>query len=347
MPDRSLEPGPPASRHPDREWLASIRLALDRWEAASPVAQPTSSVLGSGAVAVAEATLSARLDDRQVLLLPSASYGLRVALAALGVQAGDEVLLPALDWPASWAAARSLGATPIPVPVDARTLTIDPVAAARRRSERTKAAVACHLHGVCADIPALRSHLPALPVVEDAAGAFGSTLDGRPAGTLGDLGVLSFGPGKSIDVGEAAALSCADPKLYARALHLATHPLRQLLAGLPSPPGQEFSIRPHPMAAVLLWAALETVQQDDLAARRRALVTALNGSPGVATLEGDGRRTSSQACVPVLLGGKPAVPSHWLRSSAAVLAGLDRVGDQLTRDLRSRCRLVPVPNSVP
>ena len=120
--------------HPDRDWIGLMRSALDRWEAVTP-ATPTSSVLGSGAVAAAEAAFSRVVGGRPALLLPSATYALRAGLQVLGVRAGDEVLCAAIDWPAGFAAATSLGAVPVGVAADPATLTVDPAAAAKARTE--------------------------------------------------------------------------------------------------------------------------------------------------------------------------------------------------------------------
>src|SRR6478609_5175075 len=118
-PDQAVEGGvaagaPAGRRHPDRDWLASVQAALAWWADTEPD-WPTSSVLGSGAVAAAEAAFSERHGGRPALLLPSATYALRVALQAAGVTAGDQVICGAIDWPAGYAAIVSLGAVPVPV----------------------------------------------------------------------------------------------------------------------------------------------------------------------------------------------------------------------------------------
>ena len=242
--------------------------ALARWEATAP-ATPTSSVLGGGAIAAAEAAFSRLHGGRPALLLPSATYALRAGLQALGVRAGDEVICPIIDWPATFAAITSLGATPVPVAVDPQTITIDPRAAARARTSRTRAAVACHLHGICADIPALRRQLPGIGICEDASQAFGARLDGRRAGTFGDVAVLSLGPGKHIDAGEGGILLCRTASLHKRAIATACHPLRNLLTGNTSTDPQALVMRPHPMTAVL---ALDAAQH--------LVTTPSAGSPG-------------------------------------------------------------------
>src|SRR5262249_35110470 len=154
------------------------------------------------AIAAAEAAFSAMHGARPALLLPAATYAIRVGLQVLGVRPGDEVICAAVDWTAGFSAIASLSARPVPVPVDPATCTLDPAAAARARTRVTRAVIACHLHGICADVPALRRLLPDVGIVEDASQALGSRLDGHLAGTLGDIAVLSLGPGKQIDAGE-------------------------------------------------------------------------------------------------------------------------------------------------
>lgn len=189
-----VRPAPPVGggrAHPDRGWIETVRSALDRWAATSS-GSPTSSVLGGGAIAAAEAAFSELHAGRPALLLPSATYALRVALQAAGAVPGDEVICGAIDWPAGYAAISSLGATPVPVAADPRTLTLDPAAVAAARTPRTRAVIACHLHGVCADVPAIRRMLPDVTVIEDVAQALGNRMDGHLAGTLGDMAILSL-----------------------------------------------------------------------------------------------------------------------------------------------------------
>jgi hypothetical protein len=328
--------------HPDRAWISQVRNALDWW-AASPAPSPTSSVLGGGAIAAAEAAFSALHGGRPALLLPSGSYALRIGLQVIGVRAGDEVLCAGIDWPSGFAAVTSLGATPVTVPVDEATLTIDPLAAARARTGQTRAVIACHLHGICADVPALRHALPGLAILEDAAQAFGCGLDGRPAGTLGDVAALSLGPGKTIDAGEGGVLLCEHDDQHERAVAAACHPLRQLLTGITMAGPDTLAMRPHPMTAVLAlhqlaswdpqpWHALHGRQRQLLSANRWAR-----------PLGDSRRRTSTQPYVPVLLeagrGTARPGPSGWIRSGAQVLPCLPPDSEERAVRLLARVRL--------
>lgn len=325
--------------HPDHAWIARARDALARWEATAPTA-PTSSVLGSGAIAAAEMAFSQMHDRRPALLLPSATYALRVALEVLGVSPGDEVLCPVIDWSAAFAAITSLGATPVTVAVDPQTLTIDPDAAAGARTPRTRALVACHLHGVCADIPALRTQLPDIGICEDASQAFGALLDGHRAATLGDVAVLSLGPGKHIDAGEGGVLLCRSARLHKRAIETACHPLRNLLSGTTSTPSA-LIMRPHPIMAVL--ALHQLAQWSPSAVQKSQKLTSelLIGVPNLSPLT-DGRRRSTQPYVPVLVAHdtvQPPAGITWTPSGAQVLPPLASTKGRNAQKLLSRVRL--------
>jgi dTDP-4-amino-4,6-dideoxygalactose transaminase len=321
MPDRTgLGAGP---GHPDRRWLASVRAALDAWER-SPTGRPTSSVFGGGAIAAAEAAFSDRHGGRPALLLPSATYALRVALQVLAVGQGDEVLCAAVDWPAGLAAVVSLGAVPVTVAVDPGTLTMDPAAAAKARTGRTRAAIACHLHGICADVPALRDALPGVGIVEDAAQAFGCALDGRLAGTWGDLAVLSLGPGKQLDAGEGGVLLCADEAGYSAAVGLACHPLRQLVAGVSAAPPDALAMRPHPLTAVLALHALAGWSAEPSVRAQALTRAALVAVPGLRVLGDPDKHRNTSGLVPVLLDQPDRLPppgTAWVPSGARVLPG--------------------------
>jgi DegT/DnrJ/EryC1/StrS aminotransferase family len=334
--------------HPDHDWIRRVRDALDRWEAAAPTT-PTSPVFGGGAIAAAEDAFSLLLNGRRVLLMPSATYALRVGLQVIGVQPGDEVLCGSIDWPSGFAAIGSLGAVPMTVAMDPATLTLDPAAAAKARTRRTRAVIACHLHGICTDVPALRSLLPGVGILEDAAQAFGCRLDGQPAGSLGDVAVFSLGPGKPVDAGEGGVLVCCDNRTYRTALSIACHPLRQLLAGIPDADPRALAMRPHPMAAVLALDALAgwSPGPDGRAYAQTRQLLAADGR--LRPLGHDSRHSITRGYVPVLLpdGHDPAGIGSiepppglwWTRSGAQVLPGV-RDGDQETAArLLARVRL--------
>jgi dTDP-4-amino-4,6-dideoxygalactose transaminase len=286
-------------QHPDFPLLQRSQRAIRAWLDKS-VSAPTSTLTGGGAIAYSEARLAELHEDRPALLMPSATYALWTALRTLDIRPGDEVLIPGYDWGSSLAVVLALKATPIPVPVDPATLTINPALAAARRTARTRAIIATHLFGIAADMPEIRRVLPGVPVVEDCAQAFGSTLDGRPVGVFGDVAVFSFGPGKRIDVGELGALVLSDDGMRMRALQLSAHPVRQQLSGIAFPELASISVRPHPLAAVLLVAALDEDDAGPMIEERHRLANSLLAATGLDVPGVDGRRGVASRSVSVL-----------------------------------------------
>lgn len=322
-----------ATDHPDRQWINNMIAALHDW-CESPATAPTSQITGSGAVGAAEQLISAQHNGRPALLVPSATFGMLSVLLALDIGPGDEVLIPELDWTSTLAVVRTLGATPVPVPVSADTWTIDADAAYALRTDKARAVVACHLFGIPADLLALRQALPDLPLIEDCAQAFGSTLDGTQVGSLGDAAVFSFGPGKKpIDVGEAGAVVVRDEELLRSVLRCSAHPVRQQHAGVLVPNATPFSVRVHPVAAVLLAHALPGVNSASVIAERRKLAADLLLTTAVPLLGIDPRRGVATRTVPVplddlegeLLPSGIVVQHHAVHDIRSVFAGAPSV----------------------
>lgn len=239
--------------------------AISWWRSAGDGS--TSSILGTGAVERLEQEAAQRLGHRLGVALPSGTLALRAALDALGVSAGDEVIVPAVDWGAASAAARSLGAEAVFAAVRPPALGISPTDVARRVTPRTRAVVVTHLFGVAADTGAVRALLPeAVAVVEDCAQAFGARRDDRPVGALGDLAICSFGPGKLVDAGEGGLVATSNPELHRRMVMATQHPAGQVLRGIATPDLANLTTRIHPVAAVMACHALETMD-DELEAR--------------------------------------------------------------------------------
>jgi perosamine synthetase len=150
---------------------------------------------------------------------------LHLALAALGIGPGDEVILPDLTYVATANAVRYTGATPVLVDVDARTWTLDPALAERAVTRRTRAIVAVHLYGNPADLDALGAVAArhGLFLVEDAAEGLGATWRGRAVGTIGDVGCFSFFGNKLITTGEGGMVVARTARLGRRLRRLRDH----------------------------------------------------------------------------------------------------------------------------
>ncbi|WLE95563.1 MAG: DegT/DnrJ/EryC1/StrS family aminotransferase [Candidatus Electrothrix communis] len=125
---------------------------------------------------------------------------LHLILHSLGIGPGDEVIVPANTFIATWLAVSYCGAKPIPVEPDANTLNINPALIEQALSNRTKAIVAVHLYGQPADMDSINNFAEkySIKVVEDAAQAHGSKYKGKRVGGLGDAAAFSFYPGKNL-----------------------------------------------------------------------------------------------------------------------------------------------------
>jgi dTDP-4-amino-4,6-dideoxygalactose transaminase len=164
---------------------------------------------------------------RHAVALSSGTAALHLALEALGVREGDEVITSTLTFAATANAIRYVGARPVFVDVDPETWNLDPALvaeaiAARRR--RVAAILAVDLYGQCADYERL-SEVAAgagIPIVEDAAEALGATYRGRSAGTLGAIGVFSFNGNKIITTSGGGMLVTDDAALADRVRYLST-----------------------------------------------------------------------------------------------------------------------------
>lgn len=158
------------------------------------------------------------------LATTSCTTALHLALAALGVGPGDEVIVPSFTWVATANVVIYCGATPVLADVDPFTFNLDVKDALSRVTPRTKAVIPVHLFGLCADIDALRAGLPEdVSIIEDAACAAGAVYQNRPAGALGDFAAFSFHPRKSITTGEGGMLTTNSDRLAEIANMLRNH----------------------------------------------------------------------------------------------------------------------------
>lgn len=196
----------------DEEWAATREPLATGWLTQGPK------------VAAFEKGFAERHQVSHALATTSCTTGLHLILAAMGIGPGDEVIVPAFTWVATANVVVYCGATPIFADVDRATCNIDPSDVARRVTPRTKAVIAVHLFGLCADMDALRAVLPPnVPIIEDAACAAGAAYKGKAAGALGLAAAFSFHPRKSITTGEGGMVTTNDGALADVANMLRNH----------------------------------------------------------------------------------------------------------------------------
>ena len=166
-----------------------------------------------------EALLAERLSAPRVLLTTSGTHALELALLALGVGPGQEVICPSFTFVSSANAVLRVGARPVFAEIEETTLGLDPGDVERRLTPRTAAIIPVHYAGVAPDMEALLdlARRRRLLVVEDAAQGLGSTWRSRALGTIGDAGCLSFHETKNVTCGEGGALVVSDPEVACRA----------------------------------------------------------------------------------------------------------------------------------
>lgn len=167
------------------------------------------------AVTEFEAELGRYVGAEQVVATNTGTSALHLALDALGIGNGDEVIVPSLTFVASFQAIVATGATAVPCDVTADTLLMDVGDAERRITPKTRALMPVHYAGNLCDMEALLK-LKAqrgVRIVEDAAHAFGSTYRGRKIGSFGDVVCFSFDSIKTITCGEGGAVVCFGEEL--------------------------------------------------------------------------------------------------------------------------------------
>ncbi|NVL91263.1 MAG: DegT/DnrJ/EryC1/StrS family aminotransferase, partial [Desulfobacterales bacterium] len=145
----------------------------------------------------------------------SGTAALRVAMVALGISPGDEVITQGFTFVATWEAILESGAVPVFTEVD-ESLTMDPEDLKRKITPRTKAIIPVHMLGAPARIEEIMiiADRHGIPVIEDTAQACGGICQGRHLGTFGAMGIFSFDPVKTITTGEGGMIVTDDPALY-------------------------------------------------------------------------------------------------------------------------------------
>ncbi len=214
------------------------------------------------------------------LAVTSGTAALEVALGALGVGPGDEVIIPAWSWISCFTAVVRMGALPVLAEIDA-TLCLAPGEISRLCTPRTKAVMVVHYQGVAADMdPILEAARAAgIAVLEDCAESAGALYKGRRVGSMGDVGIFSFQFQKSMTSGEGGMVVTSDPLIHERAarMHdigqLRPYHRRQVDAQVTAFAGSQF--RMSELTAAMALAQLRKL--DKVRAHCRALQTRILG----------------------------------------------------------------------
>ncbi len=210
----TLRPGP------DIEGARGVRIPLARPWIDQEEARGAAEVVGSGwliqgeRVALFEERFAAMIGAEHAVAVNSGSSALLVAMAALGVGPGDEVLCPDMTFVSTASAALFLGARPVFVDIELEYYGMDPDRLGDAIGERTKAIVPVHYAGHSAEMAAILEHARArgVAVLEDAAESHLARYEGGPfTGTLGDIGIFSFTPSKPMTTGEGGMIVTDDP----------------------------------------------------------------------------------------------------------------------------------------
>jgi perosamine synthetase len=172
-----------------------------------------------------ERTFAEKLGARHAVSLPSCTSAIHLALLALGIGPGDEVVVPDVTWIASVAPVTYVGATPVFADVDPHSWCLSADSLAEVIGPRTKAIIPVDLYGNMPDMDAILAVAARhqLAVVEDAAEAIGSRYRGRYAGTFGDAAVFSFHGSKTLTTGEGGMLVTDRDDILKRVLVLRDH----------------------------------------------------------------------------------------------------------------------------
>ncbi|MED7950410.1 DegT/DnrJ/EryC1/StrS family aminotransferase [Streptomyces sp. BE303] len=248
---------------------------------------------GCQEVMALEEELAAAFGTRRAVAVSSGTAAITTALAACGIGAGDEVLLPAVTVVMTVAAVVAAGARPVFVEAAASGRGLDLADLTAKTGPDTKAVIAVHLAGRTDGIHDLAAYArtTGLRLIEDACQAQGTTTRGRPAGTVGDIGCFSLKDGKIIACGEGGYLLTDDDALADRAAAYRTH-WQSPAPGAPA--GSRLGVN-YRLAEPLAALARHNLQRfpDALAHRRRqaaALHRAVDGTAGlepIAASDGD------------------------------------------------------------
>jgi perosamine synthetase len=203
--------------------LARPDVGADELAAVAEVLESGQLTMGSK-VEEFERAVAGAVGTAHAAAVSSGTAALHLALLALEIGPGDEVIVPAYTFPATANAVELCGATAVLVEIDPETFLVDTSAVAAAVTERTRAVIAVHLFGRPVEWEALQTAVPQdVVLVEDAAGALGARYRGTPCGALGVVGCLSFHPRKIVTTGEGGAVTTDEAALDAAVRQLRHH----------------------------------------------------------------------------------------------------------------------------
>ena len=291
-------------------------------------------------VGQAEQRLAARAGVRFCISCASGTDALLLALMALGVGLGDEVVTSPFTFAATAETISLLGAKPVFVDIDPRTYNLDPKLLPAAITSRTKAILPVSLYGQCAEMDAINAVAAKhrLPVIEDAAQSFGAAYKGRPSCGLSTIGCTSFFPAKPLGCyGDGGACFTQDEALAKRMQQIRTH-------------GQD---RRYHHALIGINSRLDTIQAavlieklkifpEEIVARDKAAARYAAGLAGVATLPRVGNERTSvwaQYTIRLAPGRRDALASEVVNQAYAVVGfemtgGLVDLGDGVVTQLQ-------------
>ncbi len=224
------EKNTPDSRSVRKNYLVFGQPLIEEEEIEEVVKSLKAAWLGTGPkVAAFEKLVAEYKGIKHAVAVNSCTAGLHLSCLALGLGPGDEVIVPAMTFCATVNAVIHAGATPVLADVEPATFNLNPEDVPRRISPRTKAIIPVHFAGRTCNMEALgslaRQHN--LKIIEDCAHAIETSYNGRPAGTIGDCGVLSFYSTKNIVTGEGGMVLTNNADIAARLKRLALHGMSQ------------------------------------------------------------------------------------------------------------------------
>jgi dTDP-4-amino-4,6-dideoxygalactose transaminase len=179
----------------EEEWLAVKEPLINGWLTSGPKVREF------------EQLFADRHQVKYAFAVTSATTALHLALVALDIKPGDEVIVPAFTWVSTANVVLYCGATVIFADVSPITFNMDPDDLKKRITSKTKAIIAVHLFGLCANMDAIKTIAGDIPIIEDGACAAGASYNGVSAGALGTIGCFSFHPRKSVTTGEGGMIT--------------------------------------------------------------------------------------------------------------------------------------------